>query len=113
MPGSTSCTPTASGSSRWAPKGRRPGCGHSGDVISEVDSALRTLIEREAADSSDVEVVLDAPTKDWASRRNVPTIDVYLYDIREDLRRRERGLLNEYHHDRVINRRLPPRYFTM
>ena len=26
----------------------------------------------------------------------MPTIDVYLYDIREDLRRRERGLINEY-----------------
>ena len=82
-------------------------------MISEVDSALRTLIEREAADSSDVEVVLDAPTKEWAGRRNVPTIDVYLYDIREDLRRRERGLINEYEGDKVVNRRLPPRYFKL
>ncbi|SDP49977.1 Protein of unknown function [Nakamurella panacisegetis] len=82
-------------------------------MISEVDSALRALIEREAADSSDVEVVLDAPTKEWAGRRNVPTIDVYLYDIREDLRRRERGLINEYSDDRVVSRRLPPRYFSL
>ena len=60
-------------------------------MIHEVDLALRALIEREATDGTDVEVVFDAPTKDWAGRRNVPTIDVYLYDIREDLRRRERG----------------------
>ena len=65
-------------------------------VIHEVDSALLALIEREATGTRDVEVVFDAPTKDWAGRRNAPTIDVYLYDIREDLRRRERGLLNEY-----------------
>ena len=65
-------------------------------VIHEVDLALRSLIEREATDGTEVEVVFDAPTKDWASRRNVPTIDVYLYDIREDLHRRERGLLNAY-----------------
>ena len=65
-------------------------------MIHEVDSALRGLIERDAIGGSQVEVVFDAPTKDWASRRNAPTIDVYLYDIREDMRRRERGLINEY-----------------
>ena len=68
-------------------------------MIHEVDSALRALIEREAVGTRDVEVVFDAPTRDWAGRRNAPTIDVYLYDIREDLRRRERGLLNEYDDD--------------
>jgi hypothetical protein len=82
-------------------------------VIPEVDHALRTLIEREAIDPSEVEVEFDAPTKEWASRRNAPTIDVYLYDIREDLRRRERGLLNEYDGDRVRARHLPPRYFKL
>jgi hypothetical protein len=83
-------------------------------VIHEVDVALRSLIEREATDGTEVEVVFDAPTKDWAGRRNVPTIDVYLYDIREDLRRRERGLINEYDdRDRIYGRRLPPRHFKL
>ncbi len=59
-------------------------------------------------------MVFDAPTKDWAGRRNVPTIDVYLYDIREDLRRRERGLINEYDdRDQISGRRLPPRHFKL
>jgi len=97
----------------------RPMCGaaragHSDQVIHEVDVALRSLIEREATDGTEVEVVFDAPTKDWAGRRNVPTIDVYLYDIREDLRRRERGLINEYDdRDRISGRRLPPRHFKL
>ncbi len=82
-------------------------------VIPEVDFALRSLIEREAANATEVEVVFDAPTKDWAGRRNVPTIDVYLYDIREDLRRRERGLVNEYDGERIRSRRLPPRHFKL
>src|SRR5918998_686575 len=83
-------------------------------VIGEVDSALRSLIEREAVGRGDVEVVFDAPTREWAGRRNSPTIDVYLYDIREDLRRRERGLLNEYDERvRVIARHLPPRHFKL
>jgi hypothetical protein len=83
-------------------------------VIGEVDSALRALIEREAIGRGDVEVVFDAPTREWAGRRNSPTIDVYLYDIREDMRRRERGLLNEYDDQvRVIARHLPPRHFKL
>jgi Pvc16 N-terminal domain len=83
------------------------------DMIPDVDHALKTLIEREAVDPSEVEVVFDAPTKDWASRRQGPTVDVYLYDIREDLRRRSRGLTNEYEGNRVLARHLPPRYFKM
>lgn len=82
-------------------------------MIPEVDHALRTLIEREAVDAGEVDVEFDAPTKDWASRRNAPTVGVYLYDIREDLRRRERGLLNEYDGNRVRARHLPPRYFKL
>ena len=79
-----------------------------------MDSALRTLIEREAAGMRDVEIVFDAPTREWAGRRNSPTIDVYLYDIREDLRRRERGMHNVYDDDNVVvSRRLPPRHFKL
>jgi hypothetical protein len=33
------------------------------------------------------------PTREWASRRNTPTVDLYLYDIREDLRRRQTGMV--------------------
>jgi len=83
-------------------------------VIYEIDEALRSLIRQDALPGSDVEVVFDAPTKDWASRRNTPTVDVYLYDIREDLRRRERGMINDYDsHGRVVDRHLPPRYFKL
>nr|WP_308198993.1 Pvc16 family protein [Saccharothrix sp. S26] len=57
-------------------------------MIHEVDEALRRLVRDDALRGTDVEVAFDAPTKDWAARRNAPTVDVYLYDIREDLRRR-------------------------
>ncbi|GAA3638728.1 DUF4255 domain-containing protein [Microlunatus ginsengisoli] len=82
-------------------------------MIHEVDSALRTLIEREATGTRDVEIVFDAPTREWAGRRNSPTIDVYLYDIREDLRRRERGMHNVYENNVVVSRHLPPRHFKL
>jgi len=83
-------------------------------VIPEVDQALKALIRAEAFADTDVEVVFDAPTKEWASRRNSPTVDVYLYDIREDMRRRERGQVNEYDGGgRIVGRHLPPRHFKL
>ncbi len=53
-------------------------------MIHEIDEALRRLVREEALPSAAVEVVFEAPTKDWAARRNAPTVNVYLYDIRED-----------------------------
>lgn len=83
-------------------------------MIHEVDEALRQLIRGEALAGSDVEVVFDAPTKDWAARRNAPTVNIYLYDIREDMRRRQRGLLNEYDaQGKVSSRHLPPRHMKL
>ncbi len=83
-------------------------------MIQEIDQALRALIRAEAFADRDVEVVFDAPTKEWAGRRNAPTVDVYLYDIREDLRRRARGVVNEYDgNGRIIGRHLPPRHFKL
>lgn len=83
-------------------------------MIPEVDSALRAVIEREAVHASGVEVVFDAPTKDWAARRTMPTVDVYLYDIREDVRRKERGRSDiRDDHGRVTGRREPPRWVKL
>ncbi|HEU5266297.1 MAG TPA: DUF4255 domain-containing protein [Jatrophihabitans sp.] len=83
-------------------------------MIQEVDAALRALVDREAIGGADVQVVFDAPTKDWAGRRNAPTIDLYLYDIREDMRRRSRGMLNEYDDNTNLRARtVPPRHFKL
>lgn len=83
-------------------------------VIHEVDEALRRLVRDEALRGSDLDVAFDAPTKDWAARRNAPTVNIYLYDIREDMRRRQRGLLNEYDaQGKVAARHLPPRHMKL
>lgn len=83
-------------------------------MIQEVDEALRTLVRREALPGSDVNVAFDAPTKDWSSRRNAPTLDLYLYDIREDLQRRE--VMWQAIRDQagfVADRRPPPRHYKL
>jgi len=58
-------------------------------MIHDVDESLRALVRRDALNGSRVDVAFDAPTRDWAARQNSPTVNLYLYDIREDLQRRD------------------------
>lgn len=83
-------------------------------MIHDVDESLRTLVRRDVLTGSDVEVVLDAPTRDWAARRNAPTLDFYLYDIREATGLRqtgERALRND--DGNIIARQPWPRRFRL
>lgn len=83
-------------------------------MINEVDEALRSVVRAEVVNATDVEVVFDAPTRDWAARRNKPTIDMYLYDIREDLRRRQTGYVEKRDDRGVVTERQPlPRFFKL
>lgn len=83
-------------------------------MISEVDSALTALVRREVLDRAQVSVVLDAPTKDWAARRSGPTVNLFLYDIREDVRRRGSGMSALFDENgRQTGRRKPPRIFRL
>ncbi|MFE5594730.1 DUF4255 domain-containing protein [Streptomyces sp. NPDC056549] len=79
-------------------------------MIHEIDEALRRLL----APAVTGDVAFDAPTRDWAARRNAPTLNAYLYDIREDVARRERGALAERDADGIVTRRRqPPRWFRL
>jgi hypothetical protein len=83
-------------------------------MIQDVDESLRALIRRDALAGTEVEVALDAPTREWSARRNSPTLDMYLYDIREDLRRRENGMIDVYDDaGRITARQRPPRYYKL
>ncbi|MFE0648572.1 DUF4255 domain-containing protein [Streptomyces sp. NPDC059534] len=79
-------------------------------MIHEIDEALRGLLTPAVAG----DLAFDAPTRDWAARRNAPTLNAYLYDIREDVARRERGAQAERDvHGVVTRRRQPPRWFRL
>ncbi|MFI0717854.1 DUF4255 domain-containing protein [Streptomyces sp. NPDC021224] len=83
-------------------------------MIHEVDEALGRLITESGLEASGVEVVFDAPTKEWAARRGGPTVCVFLYDIREDVSRRGNGAGEIYDEEgHVVGRRTPPRWFDL
>ncbi|GEC07603.1 hypothetical protein SSP24_52580 [Streptomyces spinoverrucosus] len=83
-------------------------------MIHEVDEGLRRLLGESGLEASGVEVVFDAPTRDWAARRSAPTVCVFLYDIREDATRRGSGAGEVYDEDgHLVARRSPPRWFEL
>jgi hypothetical protein len=83
-------------------------------VISEADGALAALLRRELLDAARVQVVFDPPTKEWAGKRNGPAVNLFLYDIREDTRRRSSGLVPRFNESgRVVARHTPPRIFRL
>ena len=83
-------------------------------MIAQVDAALREIVTDDALEGADLDVVFDAPTKDWAARRNAPTINLYLYDIREAMRRRPAGYQEKRNDDGVVTLRRPaPRFYKL
>lgn len=79
-------------------------------MIHEIDASLRLLL----APAVTGDIAFEAPTRDWAARRNAPTLNAYLYDIREDVARRERGAVAERDAQGVVTRRRqPPRWFRL
>ncbi len=83
-------------------------------MLHEIDTALRALLDQEIVRDTDVEVDFEAPTKDWATRRNRPTIDIYLYDIRQELSRSQFGQVTVRDEDGNIAQRRPtPKFFRL
>lgn len=83
-------------------------------MIHEVDEAIRALIRRDAVDGGDVEVAFDIPSSEWASKRNKPTVNVFLFDVREELDRRRVQPTRLHGEDgEVTGRTRPPRFFRL
>ena len=83
-------------------------------MIHEVDEGLRLLLAEDGIPGGGVELAFDAPTRDWTAKRTVPTISVFLYEVREDLTRRRGGTLEETDDNGVVVGWMsPPRWFLL
>jgi hypothetical protein len=54
-------------------------------AIADLDEALRVLLRRELERHGfeAVEIAFDAPSKEWSGKLTGPTVDLFLYDLRE------------------------------
>lgn len=83
-------------------------------MIHEVDEGIRRLLAEGDVPGDQGELAFDAPTTGWTSRRNAPTVNVFLYDIREDLSRRKSGAVEVHDDDgELLGRRGVARWFQL
>lgn len=63
-------------------------------MLADLDESLRTLLQRELARHGfdNVEVAFEAPAKDWSSQLAAPTVNLFLYDLRESGEHRHRTI---------------------
>jgi hypothetical protein len=61
-------------------------------MLADLDESLRTLLQRELGRHGfdGVEVAFEAPAKEWSSQLAAPTVNVFLYDLRESTDHRHR-----------------------
>lgn len=77
-------------------------------MIDDLDEALRELLIREIPiHNNEVDIGFDQPRRDWSARLSRPTLNLYLYDIRENvrLRREQTQRTMERRPDSVLTQR--------
>jgi Pvc16 N-terminal domain/Carboxypeptidase regulatory-like domain len=59
-------------------------------MLADLDESLRALLKRELGRHGfdGVDIVFEAPTKEWAAALSTPTVNLFLYDLREATDRR-------------------------
>lgn len=58
-------------------------------MITDIDDVLRKLLERELPITDhEVDIAFDQPKREWSSRLSKPTLNLFLFDLRENLRLR-------------------------
>jgi hypothetical protein len=59
--------------------------------LADLDEAMRTLLRRELERHGfeGVEIAFDAPASDWSAKLTNPTVNLFLYDLRENMSQSE------------------------
>src|SRR3954466_12808611 len=54
-------------------------------MLADLDETLRSLLKEdlEAHGFEGVDIAFDAPSRDWSGQLSKPTVNVFLYDLRE------------------------------
>jgi hypothetical protein len=77
-------------------------------MIADVDASLRSLLRATALHGSDVDVVFDSPTQQWRDHLAVSVVNAYLWEVREDVSRRQNDWEDVRNEEgRVVGRRPP------
>jgi hypothetical protein len=63
-------------------------------MLADLDESLRTLLQRELGRHGfdNVDIAFESPDKEWSGQLAAPTVDVFLYDLRESNDHRHRAI---------------------
>ncbi len=80
-------------------------------MINDLDETLKVLlIQKAGLDPSEVDISFDIPTRDWSTPVTRPTINLYLFDVRENRQLRELDWDEEpAKNGKVTRKRIPVR----
>ena len=81
-------------------------------MISDLDETIKQLlIQKGTFDPVEVDIRFEAPDQEWSASISKPTINIYLYDIRENHQLRSYEWAVERNEDSTATgKRLPLRY---
>jgi len=78
-------------------------------MINDLDETLKQLLIKKAGlDPSEVDISFDIPTREWSTPVTRPTVNLYLYDLRENRQLRETYWDDETAPDGQINLKRRP-----
>jgi hypothetical protein len=78
-------------------------------MINELDETIKQLlIQKVPLEPSEVDIVFEAPDREWAASISKPTVNFYLYDIRENHELRNYEWTMERNNGRTATRRRAP-----
>ena len=88
--------------------------GSNGDTLTDLNSSLEKLLKTNPT-LANVEIVFASPTGTWSEQVNKPTVNFFLYDLRENRERREQYWCEPDRDDlgRAKQRRRPPVCMTL
>ncbi len=83
-------------------------------MISELDETIRQLLIKEGGfDPAQVEVSFEIPDREWSAGISRPTLNCYLFDIRENQDLRQHGVQTERHGTNGAFRQRPLQRFDL
>jgi hypothetical protein len=79
-------------------------------MLTELDETLKMLLTSGIPiDNREVDISFDQPKREWSSKLSRPTINLYLYDVRENTELRQTNWVVERKDNGQATKRRPPR----
>lgn len=79
-------------------------------MLNDLDAALEhLLIQAIPIENHDVDIAFDQPKRAWSAKLSRPTINLYLYDVRENTELRQTNWVVERGDDGQATKKRPPR----